>query len=257
MGNKFENFLKDQKLEKALEELNNGDRIIAYNNTYKVLSKRGTSQVIMKDIKDIPIAMPLSRVKDLMKKGVFQKLIKSNGKVISPEAQAKLKVSAPKPTTPRQAAMAERAAGTQSKKEVPVGTVHGGRMKISMNPSRWVDIQSGHSFHAHDHPDPHEPLHHPEDFSLANGIHMSIRRKAHGDDHERLEQMVNEHIHAARQAQNLKETYKVMRQTGQAYEAGSYTEKVMQPAFDKVKSTKKKFLDALLQSGIKQATGEK
>jgi hypothetical protein len=46
-----------------------------------------------------------------------------------------------------------------SSRAVPVGTIHGDRQKVSMNPPKWVHVSTGHSFDSHDtHPTEHHKL---------------------------------------------------------------------------------------------------
>lgn len=217
MKKKMLNFVKKQKLKKSIEgyseRLVSGDQLLMFNNKYKVMSTKKSGQVLLKDSRDLMMALPEDKLLYLMKKGEIKKLYKSNGKGGSTLTPQGFIVEQKKPSARMQGQVD---ASSGKGRVAPLGTVHNGRMKVSMNPSKWVDVQSGHSHDHHTEGEQHGDLHHQDDLTQAHRFHRTIMLKAHPDDHEKLKSMINEWHGHRRRYQNIIEVRKGMTEGGKA-----------------------------------------
>ena len=200
----FKDFVKDYRINKSLkgysEELGKGDSLLMFNNEYKVVSPKGSKQIILQDKKDLMIAVPSNKIKFLLNKGHIQKLRKSNGNgksVLTPQGF----IAEQKKPTDRVQAQAEASSGVRTKAQV--GEIRNGRMKVSENPSKWVHVQTGRSFSAHDAEDHHHDLHHPDDLATAHKFHRNIMQKTHPEDHSKLKKMIDEYLGHHRSLKNI------------------------------------------------------
>ena len=202
---KQKDFIKD-RLAKArpVEELGKGDSITMFNNAYKVVSPRGSSIVMLQDTKDLTFAMPANRVQFLMNKNLVKKMYKAADDSFEDKAEKALPPSTPaKSATP--------SVGDGKGKVAALYTVHNGRMKVQMNPPKWVHVQTGKSHNSAKEEDKeHHDLHHESDAANATKFHRNITMKAHGDDHEKLKKMITSFLGKERAYKNMKDVHRGM-----------------------------------------------
>lgn len=132
-------FAKKQAVERAKAKLfAKGQRLYMYENQLEVCSDEHTAEVILKDQYGNKIHMPRNRLESFVKCGLAS---------YSPLEKAEGYKPAPKPH-PGQDQHEMKGSGVHER-GVPVGTIHNGRQKVSSNPSKWVDLATGHHYDDH------------------------------------------------------------------------------------------------------------
>jgi hypothetical protein len=230
-------FKDNQLLEKSQTYLlKKNDSFTMFGCMYKVMND-GTSQVILMDEKGNKISFPREKLKNLLEKGMITKafepvedhptLVK---KVIDQQLQNK------------KAKMSTR------QKEYPVGTVHNGRKKVSANPSKWVDISTGHSFDDHSSETSHN-LRTDLTHSQVNKTMSRISHQIHPEDIPDLSEKLHKYIEMKQLAHNM---FSVGNK-GEASERLSYKETFFKH-MDKVRTVRDDFINSTKKS-IKKRRG--
>lgn len=237
MEKPIKSFIKDFKISKSLKddlvEFGEGDQISMFSNVYKVMSPKGADQVILRDNKDIMFSMHKKKLAVLMKKNAAQMLFKSApGSAATPKAPS--------------------SGGGQGKGKIaPLNTVHNGRMKVQMNPPKWVDVQSGQAHNHHSGDDKHA---HAQDLELEHAVQEKITLNTPAGDHEKLKQLTGEYIEKRRALKNLHSVNRGMSQGG-SNSPSSFKAQAHAVA-DKAHAAKKALVEAYKEAVHKKKSGE-
>lgn len=180
-------FVKEFLLNKSVKnfpyEPDKGDLLSMFDNLYEVISTRGGKQTLLKDNKNLTFAIPTNKLKLLLKNEHARRMYKStNGEQVSTVA--------------------------------PLYTVHNNRMKVQMDPPKWVDVNEGRSYDAADSEHSHHDLHHEADLANAEKFHRTIATRAHQDDHDKLRKLVTKFIGSQRSFRNLRDVHRGMSKNG-------------------------------------------
>lgn len=172
-------------------ELDKGDTVTLFNNTYKVLSAKGSEQTLLQDVKGVNFSMPHKKLEFLLSRS----LAKSTSAELSPTEFVNAK---------------KKALGVAKGQVAPLYTVYKGKMKVSMEPAKWVHTGTGKSYDGPEMEDAahHHDLHHAADLDHALKFHKNIMTKTHPEDHDRLKKMVNEYLGKQRASINMKDVHK-------------------------------------------------
>lgn len=92
--------------------------------------------------------------------------------------------------------------GGNKERGFPVGTIHNGRQKVSNNPSKWVDLQSGQGYDEHNDTQGHQHKY----ANLDEGhkkVEQAIAEKLHPEDHAQAKKMLKAWVDKKISAKNL------------------------------------------------------
>ena len=134
------------------------------------------------------------------------------------------------------------------KESFPVGSIRNGRKKVQMQPSKWVNVNTGHGYDNYD--SPHDSFHsvdsHPELKAKKSQIMGSVKNHMRSDDLVHAEKMADkwlqEHLHYKNlfHATNI-ETSR-MGQVPKDYQDRTYKSN------DKAKQYKQEFVDFVIKA---------
>lgn len=200
---KAKTFAKSYALAKSKFSMKEGEYIEMYGNKYKIIASKSMGMTLLKDIKDMPVALPTEKVEKFMRENLARKLYKSSlkkGVNITDNPLNK-----PQPETPERPTTARTQSTNGVRMKHQLGEMRNGKIYVQRNGKRyWVNAETGSTHEAHDTDQEHYPLHHPEDLRMAADARSKILENAHSEDHERLNKKFMEYIKAAAAASHTR-----------------------------------------------------
>lgn len=205
------NFLKKFKAKKNLEFIksNNskgliskGEFIWMFGTKYQTLTDSSSDQTILRDEKGVRVAVPTEGLMKLIEQGLINKgsyLRKAEGEVSDNKPSDSKKIST----------------DGRSAEGFPLNTIRNGRIKVSMNPSKWVDYHSGHSYDTHNSDKEHVRGDMPEVKKHVDKLMDRVKSEIHPKDDNKIRTQMEKVVGEMIRQKHVKEHGPEARKQGQ------------------------------------------
>ncbi len=241
-------FIQKFKMEKLLakskaEQLKKGDKYSMFSSVYEICTESAMGEIILKDQYENKIAVSSSKFKQLVKSGIAEKTTMSKA---APQFTGD--PTAPKPKL-SSAADKKLSAGA-ALRGAPVGTIHNGRQKVSADPSKWVELHTGHSYDQHNSPDK-QSTRHPDAVAQVKDFMGKIANKVAKADLPRLEEHLHQYLDAKQKSDNIMQAGNRSQGTDQQAKVPSVHE-----FHDKAQKIRSEFIQAVKNSIARKKDGK-